>query len=113
MKLKSKIYDLLKPVALIYLPSIATLYFAVATIWGIPGTQNVIGTISAIGAFLGTVLGLSSRNYSANGDGVMVVDEDGLKRLAMPQVTASDIAAKKTITLKIQSDAASSGTKDA
>lgn len=111
MTLNSKIYDFLKPVALIYLPALATLYFAVASIWGVPDTQNVIGTIASINAFLGSVLGLSSKNYSSNGDGTLVVDEEGLKRLAMPKLTPQDIASKKTVTLKIHPELSSTDAK--
>jgi hypothetical protein len=102
MTLDSKLYDRLKPVVLIYLPALAAAYFAIASIWGIPDTQNVIGTISIVTTFLGSVLGLSSKNYA--GDGHIVMDEAGLKTIKMPDLTAEDIAAKGKITLKVTTD---------
>ena len=66
MKMKNKTYDILKYVAQILLPAIATLYFAVANIWGLPYGEQIVGTITAIDAFLGVCLGISSDNYHKN-----------------------------------------------
>ena len=46
MKLTNKQYDILKWIALIALPAIGTLYFTLATIWGLPYGDQVVGTIS-------------------------------------------------------------------
>lgn len=62
--MKNKTYDILKFIAQIILPAIATLYFALATIWGLPLAEEVVGTITAIDLFLGTLLGLSSISYN-------------------------------------------------
>ena len=63
MKMKNETYDILKYIAQILLPAIATLYFAVANIWGLPYGEQIVGTITAIDAFLGVCLGISSDNY--------------------------------------------------
>ena len=42
-----------KNLAQIYLPALATLYFALASIWGLPYVEQVVGTITAIDTFLG------------------------------------------------------------
>ncbi len=63
MKLSNKSYDLLKWVAQILLPAAATLYVAVAGIWGFPYAKEIAGTISAVDLFLGALLGISSMNY--------------------------------------------------
>lgn len=65
MKLSNKIYDILKQIALIWLPAIATLYFALAGIWNLPYPDQIVGTLTAIDTFLGAVLGISSANYHA------------------------------------------------
>lgn len=101
MKLTSNAYDLLKPIALIYLPALATLYFAVASIWGIPDTTAVIGTMSAIDAFLGAVLGIASKSFTPPTDGEIGVNSAGLTGATLPDVTAEDVAAKRVITLKV------------
>lgn len=63
MKMCNKTYDILKWVALIVLPAIGTLYFALAGIWGFPYGEQVVGTITAIETFLGAVLQISNSNY--------------------------------------------------
>jgi hypothetical protein len=60
----NKVYDILKWVAQILLPAIATLYFALASIWGLPYAEQIVGTITAIDAFLGVLLGISSAKYN-------------------------------------------------
>jgi hypothetical protein len=63
MVLKNSVYDLLKEIAQIYLPALATLYFTLANIWGFPYAEQIVGTISAIDVFLGAVLKISTINY--------------------------------------------------
>lgn len=64
MKLSNKAYDVLKWIAMILLPACGTLYFAVASIWGLPYGEEIVGTITAIDAFLGALLGISSAKYN-------------------------------------------------
>ena len=64
MKFNNKVYDTLKYIAQIVLPALATLYFALSKIWGLPYGEEIVGTISAIDVFLGALLGLSSMNYN-------------------------------------------------
>ncbi len=59
----SRIYDALKYLAQIVLPACGTLYFSVANIWGLPYPQEVVGTITAIDAFLGVILGITKAQY--------------------------------------------------
>ena len=60
----NKMYDILKWVAQILLPALGTLYFAIAGIWGLPCTEQVVGTITAVDTFLGVLLGLSTSKYN-------------------------------------------------
>lgn len=62
--MSNKIYDILKWIAQILLPAIGTLYFALANIWNLPYPQEVVGTITAVDAFLGVVLGVSTAQYN-------------------------------------------------
>jgi hypothetical protein len=48
---------------MVVLPAVATLYFALAGIWGFPYGEEIVGTITAVDTFLGVVLGISSINY--------------------------------------------------
>lgn len=61
--MSDKTYDTLKWIAQILLPALGTLIFALASIWGIPYAEQIVGTITAIDAFLGALLGLSTMKY--------------------------------------------------
>jgi len=56
-------YNRLKWIAQVALPAMGTFYFAVAGIWGLPYGEQIVGTITAIDAFLGALLGLSTMQY--------------------------------------------------
>lgn len=62
--MNNKVYDVLKWVALILLPALGTLYFALAGIWGLPYGEQIVGTITAIDTFLGVILGISTYQYN-------------------------------------------------
>jgi hypothetical protein len=64
MKMTDRMYDVLKWIAQILLPAVATLYFAIAQIWGLPYGEQIVGTITAIDAFLGALLGISTYQYN-------------------------------------------------
>ena len=61
--MSNKMYDVLKWIAMVFLPAVATLYFALAGIWGFPYGEEVVGTITAADTFLGVLLGISSAQY--------------------------------------------------
>ena len=63
MSMNDKTYSILKWIAQFLLPASGTLYFALASIWGLPYGEQVVGTITAIDTFLGIILGVSSSNY--------------------------------------------------
>ena len=77
-------YDVLKYIAQVVLPALGTLYFALAGIWNLPYAKQVVGTISAIDAFLGVILKVSSNRYYGKHQNLDLVDKD-----------ASDIASKR------------------
>lgn len=64
MKMSNLVYDILKFVAQIFLPALGTFYFALAEIWGFPYGAEVVGTITAVDAFLGALLGISTMKYN-------------------------------------------------
>lgn len=64
MKLDDRIYDVLKYICQIALPAIGALYFALSQIWGLPYGEQVVGTITAITACLGVLLGISTYQYN-------------------------------------------------
>lgn len=62
--MSNKVYDVLKYIAQIVLPALATLYFALAGIWGFPYGEEIVGTITAVDTFLGVILKISSNSYN-------------------------------------------------
>lgn len=75
--LSDKAYNAVKWTAQYFLPAAGTLYFALATLWGLPEPEKVIGTITALDIFLGALLGFSKKSYDksdAKFDGALVVD---------------------------------------
>ena len=63
--MSNKVYDILKWIAMVVLPAIATLYMALAGIWGFPYGEQIVGTITAVDTFLGVLLKLSSDKFYA------------------------------------------------
>ena len=67
MKLSNKAYDVLKYIAQYVLPAAGTLSFALSTIWGLPYGEQIVGTITAVDALIGAVLGISTYSYNKEG----------------------------------------------
>ena len=64
MKMSNKVYDVLKYIAQIILPALATFYVTIAGLWDLPYSEAVSGTIMAVDALLGACLMISSKNYN-------------------------------------------------
>lgn len=64
--MSNKVYDILKEIALVWLPALGTLYGVLANIWGLPYGEQIVSTIIAIDTFLGTVLHISNKLYKSN-----------------------------------------------
>lgn len=71
--MNDKTYDILKRVALIVVPALATFVNAVGIVWGVPYTNEVTASITAFGVFLGAAIGVSSKNYEPDTHGNLVV----------------------------------------
>lgn len=63
-EMSDKAYNVLKWITMLVLPGLGTLYFALASIWGLPYGEEVTGTITAVVTFLGAVLGISTAKYN-------------------------------------------------
>lgn len=63
MTLKNSVYDKLKWVAILLLPSLATLVAVIFKIWNLPYGNEIAQTITALATFLGAILGISSVQY--------------------------------------------------
>lgn len=75
---RNRTYDILKFIALIVLPALATLYTTLGGIWGLPYTQEIGATIMAVDTFLGAILKLSADAYhSRPADDKEITDGEG------------------------------------
>ena len=61
--MKNETYDLLKYIAQIVLPAIG-LYICISQYLGLPYGEQIVGTITAIDACLGTLLMISTQKYN-------------------------------------------------
>ena len=69
MMMQNKVYDILKYVALIALPAVATLYSCLAKIWDLPWEIAIPATIMAVDTFLGALLQISTNKYYGQHEG--------------------------------------------
>lgn len=98
----NKTYDILKWIAQIVLPAIGTLYFGLASIWGFPYGEEVVGTITVLDTFLGALLGISATKYA--GDGTMYIDESDPNKDVYSlelDIPIDEMASRKTISFKV------------
>ena len=98
--MSNRTYDALKFVAQVVLPALATLYTALAAAWGFLHVEAIVGTITAIDLFLGSLLGITSRNYSPPVDGTLLIDHKNKEAYAALERPAADLA--KTAVLKVE-----------
>ena len=63
MKLNDRIYDILKWIALICIPALATAYVGLAAVWGWPYADEVAKTAAVVCTLLGALLGISTAEY--------------------------------------------------
>ena len=64
MIFNSKVYDVLKWVAMVCLPAITAFWLTLANIWGFPYAEAIGATLAAVTTFLGALLGVSSIQYA-------------------------------------------------
>lgn len=63
MKMSNKMFDVLKWIAILFLPALATLVAVVFKIWDLPYGPEISATITAVATFLGAILGVSHIQY--------------------------------------------------
>ena len=81
LQLSNSVYNKAKFVVQIVFPALIVLYSTLSEIWQFPKVQEVVGTIGALGLFLGVVLGISTASYrrtvgSSNPVGTFAITED-------------------------------------
>lgn len=112
MLLSDKTYQFLKNMVQVILPAFATFYLALSGLWELPAAQQVAGTVTALAAFLGVLLKISSSQYKTlkateplkNAIGSLVVREgsDGKKTATLEFVEeVEDVFEMDSITLQV------------
>lgn len=101
-----RVYKFLKFVAQIVLPAFATLYYALSQIWGLPNADKVSGTVLVVAAFIGTLLGISSSNYTRSDkrfDGHIDVEQSEDKKLFSLNLNddPEKLEGKSSVTFKV------------
>jgi hypothetical protein len=103
----NKVYDVLKFIAQIVLPALGTLYFALSSIWGLPYGEEIVGTITAIDAFLGALLGISSAQFYKDGRdvaGTLSIDVDNdTADFNFSDISTEDLATQKVVKVNVES----------
>jgi len=106
MMLSDKQYKALKWIVGIVIPAIGTLYFAIAKIWSLPAGEQILGTLIALQAFLGAILGISTRQYNnsdAKYDGAVTISETPQKHIvAVEGIHPTEMAKKDEVLLKVK-----------
>lgn len=102
--LSDKSYEFLKKLVQLILPAASSAYFALASIWGLPGAEKVVGTIAVITTFLGVTIGISAHQYEASGskyDGTvkLVPNKEGTG--VVFNIAPSDFVDKTSVTLQV------------
>ena len=69
--MSNKVFDTLRFLQTVLLPAVGTLYFALADIWGLPYAPQVVGTITALTAFLGAFVEYKRQTYVAKDNNVL------------------------------------------
>lgn len=64
MKLSDTTYNCLKWLGLIALPAAAVCVKAIFPVWNLPYSDAIATTLNAIGALIGTLIGISTLNYN-------------------------------------------------
>lgn len=79
-----KIYDAVKNGAMVVLPAAGALYAALATVWGWPNAESVVGSVAAVNVFLGVLATVLKRKYdgaASKYDGSLELSETDEKQL--------------------------------
>lgn len=69
--MSDKLYNILKKACTIIIPASCSLYWGLSGIWGWPYAEQIVGTGSVICTFIGTIIGISTKNFW---DGKQIID---------------------------------------
>ena len=67
--MSNKVYDVLKWIALVFIPALITFYGVIGNVLNIPYTEIVLTIMGAFDVFMGSLLGISTAQYNKRVDG--------------------------------------------
>lgn len=105
----SKIYNIIKYLVLIFLPSFTSFYILLATQWGWDHVTKISVSLTGFTAFLGSLVGIAARNFNNSDDRffgeihVAGTDEGAQisHQVFNEDPTGQTIADKKEVTFKV------------
>lgn len=108
VSLSNTSYDVIRWLAQIGLPALGSLYFGLSQIWGLPAATEVVGTITLLIIFLGTLMNISKKAYDTNPeryDGALVPTTDstgvvGAKLALNPNLNAETMVTKNELVFR-------------
>lgn len=104
--MSDKIYDILKWVAMVALPALATFVISICGLWDLPYSEPISGTITALATLLGALLQISNYKYSGDGTLNIYTDDPDVDTYSLDFNTAlEDIPNKSKVVLTVNSDA--------
>lgn len=101
-----KKYDMVKQFVQLWIPAFSSAYFGLASIWGLPAADKVVGTLAILATFLGVTLRISTNQYQASGmahDGTISVAPSEFGSTIALSVAPSDLIDKDEVKLKVVS----------
>lgn len=108
LAMSNRTFDILRQIAQLWLPALSALYFGLSQVWGLPFTEEIVGSIAVVDVFLGTILGLSRTKYqkaSPAYDGELVLETRPDPQADLYSLELStplrDLPEKHEVTLKI------------
>lgn len=90
------LYDKLKFTAQVILPGLGALYFALAQIWGLPYGEEVVGTITAVDAFLGLFLIKATSRYEES--------DEWYDGYVPAESLPDELAGRRKVTMRVKRD---------
>lgn len=99
-----KQYDLAKTLVQLWIPAFSSAYFGLASIWGLPAPDKVVGTLAILATFLGVTLRISTNQYQASGlahDGTLTITQNEYGSKIALNVDPSDLIDKNEVKLKV------------
>lgn len=107
MKLHTTQYKVATYLVQIVLPAIAALYLTLSGIWGLPASEQVVGTIVAVELFLGVVLGISTKKFYESDDrfdGDLVIEPGAEKDVMRFEMNDEpiDLGLKSEVAFKVK-----------